>query len=265
MIGALLGSLATAGASLFNQNKQENLQREFAQNALQWKAKDAEAAGISKIFAMGAPTVSYAPVSTGGAFDFTNLGNALDKRMGQGGPGSTTTGKINGLNAEMAAAQLDGVKTDNLIKKANLASTIAKATQPGAQGVVDRDVTTGPDGVTMKREIAPASLNQPHRSYGVAPEVDLYRTNMGYAPQIPKDLQEAFESDMLGRWQWNYRNRIAPFFDPSKGTYPDDGPPGGYWFYNPALGVYQERFDKPTTPEAIRMRLRDEYFRKFRR
>jgi len=243
----MLGSLISAGASLFGgflgnkqADKQAALQKEFAQHGISWKAKDAERAGISKLYAIGAPSVSYSPVSTGslgaGIADAgSKIGAAIDS---QTGPGGTTTGKLSGITAAIAAEQLRGVKLDNDIKSTKLASTIALATQPGAQGPVDRDVTMGPEGYKTKKEVAPASSdpNTPHVSYGADPEVALFRTSTGLSPQFPPNLQEAFESDMLGRWQWNLRNRIMPTYGARMAV--QGAPDGSYWTYDPLMAEY---------------------------
>lgn len=237
MLGSILSTAANIGMGLFNANKQEKLQKEFAQNAIQWKAADAEKAGISKIFAMGAPTVSYSPTSVGA--DFSNLGNALDKRMGQGGPGSTTTGKLTGAAAAISAAQLDGLRLDNDIKRAELQSKLNIAGQPGAGGVLDRGVTQGPGGVTMKKELAPSSPDTPQRSYGVSPEVDIYKTHSGYAPTPPKDLAEVHENNAIMRYQWMYRNQLLPFYSDEYKSVPYPAPSGSYWHFNPLHGEYR--------------------------
>jgi len=187
---------------------------------------------------MGAPTHSFNPVSVG---PDPGLGPAIDKAMGQGGAQSTTTGKVSGITSSIAAAQLDGLKLDNDIKRAELASKLAVGTQPGAGGMLDRDVVTGPEGYKLKKETSPASPTAPQRSFGVSPEVDLYRTHSGYAPQVPQQLQEAFENDALGRWQWNIRNRLQPTWDmEAYGSPPGRAKPGHYWMYNPLLGQYVE-------------------------
>lgn len=238
-----IGSVAGGFMAANNAKKQMAMQREFAQNQLQWKAADAEKAGISKIFAMGAPTTSYAPVSVGdyGLADAgKSIGAGINNIAGQGGASSTTTAKVSGITAAIQQAQLDGLKIDNDIKRTELASKIAIATQPGAGGTLDRDVIQTPEGLKLKKEQAPAGY-LPQKSFGVSPEVDLYRTHSGYAPQIPQQLQEAFENDALGRWQWNIRNRIQPMWDMDLyGSPPRHAPPGKYWMYNPIIGQYVE-------------------------
>lgn len=56
--------------SMNNQNKlaerQENLQREFAQNSIQWRTADAKKAGIHPVVALGSQGISYNPSYVGG-------------------------------------------------------------------------------------------------------------------------------------------------------------------------------------------------------
>lgn len=55
----------TNAAMLADKQKDRDLQQTFAQQGIQWKAKDALAAGIHPLYAMGANTVSYAPSTVG--------------------------------------------------------------------------------------------------------------------------------------------------------------------------------------------------------
>ncbi|UDN67691.1 DNA pilot protein [robinz microvirus RP_95] len=223
-----------------NQAKhQERVQREFAQNSIQWRAADAEKAGISKVFAMGAPTVSYSPQSVGD-YGISDAGKAIAQAIpGQGGPGSTTGGKLTGLGSEIQQAQLDGLRIDNDIKRAELASKISIATQPGTAHMLDRDVIQGPEGLKLQKQQEPAGYGSGNKSFGVSPEVSMYRTKEGFAPQIPQQLQEAFESDALSRWQWNIRNKILPYMSmDAYGTPPHEASPNRYWVYDPVMGQY---------------------------
>lgn len=89
-----LGSAANAGLNFIGgmmnresnrqhneaQNKQAELNRkmqiDFAQHGIKWKVDDARDAGIHPLYALGAQTTSFSPVSVGGAPD-TSLGNAM--------------------------------------------------------------------------------------------------------------------------------------------------------------------------------------------
>lgn len=72
----MIGDLISAGASLLggwlgqksqDKNAERNikLQKDFAQKGIQWKAADALKAGIHPLYAMGAQTNAFAPVSVG--------------------------------------------------------------------------------------------------------------------------------------------------------------------------------------------------------
>lgn len=90
----MIGDIISAGANLVGgflnrqsadrhneaQIRQAELNRQmqldFAQQGIRWKVDDAKAAGIHPLYALGANTVSYSPVSLGGGSD-SSLGNAM--------------------------------------------------------------------------------------------------------------------------------------------------------------------------------------------
>lgn len=247
MLPAILSAVGSiAGGILGNkaQKRQENLQREFAQNSLQWKAADAEKAGISKVFAMGAPTQSYSPASVGGDFNFMgeagqNIGRAME--AGQSNPQTA-------LSRTAQTIQVEGMQLDNDIKRANLTSIMRTNSQPGTPpGIPSPNTVDFIPGqshnqgeMNVSTKIDTASRTDPSATPGVTPEVMLTRTNTGgYSPALPPALQEAYESmGVLPTWQWNARNIIRPFFDHS--TRPKDLPakPGFDLVYNPLYGEY---------------------------
>lgn len=70
---SLIPAALSAVGGLFSGNredaradKNDALQREFAQSGIQWKVADAKKAGIHPLAALGAQTHSYSPVSVGG-------------------------------------------------------------------------------------------------------------------------------------------------------------------------------------------------------
>lgn len=243
MLGNIISAAASIGGGLLQANnakKQMAMQKEFAQNQLQWKAADAEKAGISKYFAMGAPTASYSPVSVGD-YGLGAAGQAIASGIpGQGGKGSTTAGKISGISSEIAAAQLDGLRIDNDIKRAELASKIAIATQPGAGGSLDTDVVSGPEGLKLKKEVSPSGY-QPQKTFGVSPEVDWYRTKFGYEPVPPQQLSEVHENNAIMRWAWMLRNYVMPFYSDDYATWGRAPAQGHYWSYIPGRGYVETR------------------------
>lgn len=78
-IGQMIGATLGAGASIYGawkNNKTQkstndqniNLQREFAQNSIQWRVNDAKKAGIHPLYAIGANGVSFTPSSVNSSF-----------------------------------------------------------------------------------------------------------------------------------------------------------------------------------------------------
>lgn len=99
-VGSLLGGATGRGGggdiaaqqqfSMQQLQMQQAFQREVAQNQIQWKVNDANAAGISPLVALGAPTFNPAGMSLpavdygsgGRGADFSQIGSGL-ARMGQ--------------------------------------------------------------------------------------------------------------------------------------------------------------------------------------
>lgn len=86
-IGAV-GSLIGGGISANNANNlaglNYNAQKEFAQNGIRWRVEDAKAAGIHPLYALGASTASFSPVSGyGGDFGISEaartFGQGIDR------------------------------------------------------------------------------------------------------------------------------------------------------------------------------------------
>lgn len=220
------------------------LQKQFAQEGIQWRAADAEKAGISKLYALGANTTSFSPVSVGGSSVPSaisaagqNLGRAADALVSPQGRAST-------LATEIASTQLEGLKIDNDIKRSELLSRMVTRGQPGQPPAIFNDETTpivagqGDAKIKLQRTLAPAG-NEPNRSFGVNPEVDMWRTKHGYAPEVPQELGEAHESQPLAAAQWFMRNKIMPSLSDAWKTYPHEPPEGMRWKFNPLFGEYE--------------------------
>ena len=113
-------------------NAQQNiqLQKEFAQQGIRWKVDDARAAGIHPLYALGAQTHSFSPVSVGAVAD-TSLGNSIASAGQDISRGINATRTIEERAAAQAttALQLEGLKLDNEIKKTQVASSLQRLTQ----------------------------------------------------------------------------------------------------------------------------------------
>lgn len=135
-IGGLLGNKEKGRdreAQMAMANQNIALQKDFAQQGIRWKVADARAAGLHPLAALGANTMSFSPVSI--ASDPSSpMGDAL-KSMGSDISRAQRAGSTKGeqlVSSEVTKLQLEGMKLDNDIKKAKLASDVQKVTSAGA-------------------------------------------------------------------------------------------------------------------------------------
>lgn len=126
------GVLGYSGQKEANEVARENAERniayqkEFAQSGIQWKVKDAEAAGIHPLYALGANTTAFSPVSVGYTSPMSALGD-MAKDMGQDlsrAVNATRTGEQRDDAFQKTAATLTLKNMD--LKNELLASQIAK-------------------------------------------------------------------------------------------------------------------------------------------
>lgn len=151
-------------------------------------------------------------------------------------------GRAGALAVELAQAQLDGVKLDNEAKQQAIQSKMNLINQPGTPpAIMDTESTPvlpgQPVGVELKKEMAPAGY-VPQKSFGVSPEIDMWRTKHGYAPEVPQELGEAHESQPLAAAQWFLRNKIMPTAGDEYATHPYKAPTGYEWRFSPIMGQY---------------------------
>lgn len=128
-IGKLIGGKQDADAAAKLQAQNIANQKEFAQNAIQWKVADAKAAGVHPLFGLGASTGSFTPVSS----PATDMAGALGE-MGQGigrAAGALASGDERKLMLEAARLDVENKKINNDIGKVELASKMQRLSQPG--------------------------------------------------------------------------------------------------------------------------------------
>lgn len=142
----MLGELIKAGGSLLGglfgkkstdkANEQNiKLQREFAQNGVQWKVADARKAGISPLAALGASTASFSPSvvgDTGMANSLSDMGQDIGRAVNATATNDTRNAA---MQATLAQETLKGLRLDNegkAIQNAALASATVRNAQVGA-------------------------------------------------------------------------------------------------------------------------------------
>lgn len=79
IIGGIMGRDAAKDAAeqnRLNAERQYEMQKEFAQTGIRWKVNDAKLAGIHPVYALGAPTTSFSPISMSADAD-TSMASAF--------------------------------------------------------------------------------------------------------------------------------------------------------------------------------------------
>lgn len=240
MLGPILGAVGGIASAILGDKqakRQEANQREFAQQGIRWKVADAKAAGIHPLYALGANTATYSPVTVGTdlASVGQNLGRAMDATR-------TGTERIDAYSKTVQELQLKRMGLENEL----LASQIANIRQaggnppfPGATTLIEGQAQSGPvsDGPLKRTGMSPA---QPQSESGAISDVGYARTKTGFAPVPSKDVKERIEDNLIQEVMWSLRNNVLPSLGSNQSPPPVKLPDGTTWWFNPARQEYQK-------------------------
>lgn len=153
---ALIGGGATIlGGALSNRSaksqaaQQEALQREFAQNSIQWKTADAKAAGLHPLYAMGSVPTPYSPTTYSDSMGpaLASAGQSIARGYAANQAQQNTDRQYNKsvsdsnfmrkmaqdqmiLNQQRLQAEITGQNMDNTLRQMEISAT-ARALQNG--------------------------------------------------------------------------------------------------------------------------------------
>lgn len=249
LIGAGISAAGSLiGGSMKNDSAekiaQQNIamQREFAQNGVQWKVADARKAGISPLAALGANTSTFSNVVGGEGMGDSiadasqDIGRAVAATKGSKDREGMVENKANELKLKNMDLQnqLLGAQIAKLTAPAHVGPPMPTATNPS---FIDGQGNTPSLGIVKMKpsEINPGSPDNLGAEPGVGPDVNWARTaDGGYAPQPSMDAMKRQSNDTLGMIGWNLRNRLSPSLSRSLGVPPPDYllPKGKVWEYN---------------------------------
>lgn len=135
MWGELAAAAGNIIGGLFGQNaadKQMDMQKEFAQKGIRWRVNDAQKAGIHPLYALGANTTSYSPVSVGG--DLASGISAAGENIGRAvSAGMTPANRYEQLVQALTVKRL-GLENDKLASEIRLVNQAGNP--PGVPSVV---------------------------------------------------------------------------------------------------------------------------------
>lgn len=122
--GTLLGGAQDRSATAQANQLNYEAQKEFAQNAIRWKADDARAAGISPLVAMGAPSTQFGASYVSKPNSWAQAGQDLSRAV------TAKTSSAERLNERMLLTQIEGQEIENAIKRSQLVKMSAPHVPP---------------------------------------------------------------------------------------------------------------------------------------
>jgi len=257
MLGNIIGGLIGAGASLFGgQNAQKSqeriaqqnieMQKQFAQEGVRWKVEDAKAAGVHPLFALGASTHSFSPVSVGSpeGAGIASAGQFLGRAIAAT---DTAGGRVSNV---MEGLQLERAGLENELLRSQIARVNQGVgpPQPTAnRWLVDGQLQEMPglvvqQGMGGRRGGGGIGVSEPGYTYtepGAVPDVGFARTPTGYAPVPSEAAQERMEDMWPAQLAWMLRNHLLPTAGFQTARPPQELLPEGHmWMFNPFRQEY---------------------------
>lgn len=255
-----LGSLVSAGLSFMGGNKAQKtqnemaerniaLQKQFAQEGIQWKVADAKAAGIHPLYALGAQTHSFAPVSVGDSLSsaWANAGQDIGRAINATANGSqrldAITKAAQGLALEKAGLENELLRSQ--IRRNNSAGT-PPPSAAGAQWAIDGQGSTQLPGMAIQynpHEVTGGDPARPHAELGAIPDLGYSNTAPGYYWPVPSaDVKKRIEDNLPAELAHAVRTIVGPAFGYNMQPPPTMRPrPGEMVRFHPFYGYYLGR------------------------
>lgn len=261
MLGAIIGAGASLLGGLLGKQSQDNandvarenaanniaMQREFAQNGIQWKVADAKKAGIHPLYAMGAQGASFSPVTI--TQDASNpMGNAI-ANAGQDVSRAVhatrnAPDRVDAVQSTANALTLQKMDLENQL----LASQVRKSNMVGPPMPINQRYLVEGQGQTaggalvkdqpLKRNAADPLV--PSMEAGSVTDTGHLRTSGGQFPVPSDDAKQRIEDNFYQETMHFIRNNLMPMISPAFNNPPPTGlKPGMAWVYDPIYGYKQ--------------------------
>lgn len=258
-LGSYLGAQSQADAAQANAANNIALQKQFAKNAIQWRVADAEKAGIHPLYALGASTTSFSPVSVGSsgadplAASLSSMGQDLTRAAAANRSTDDRMAALSKLGTEQQIRanelKLSNMELQNTILAKKVQDLIGASTPPGAPGAADNYLIPGQGSTSGIKpdalKVAPAG-GAPSGEAGAITDIGWARTSTGWAPVPSKDVKERIEDQAIPEFMWALRNNILPSFGINQVPPPTKPPEGKEWRWNWLRQEYQ-LFDKSSS------------------
>lgn len=207
--GALSGvsSYLNANAAKAASKKDYKRAKEFAQNSIQWRVQDANAAGVHPLFALGAPTMSYAGSSVGvdpvGAALGDMGANISRAALALDAPADKVNTAIQALAIERGQLENDKLRAELMLMK-------QPGTPPGVAVLGGKGDRLGSGSVVSRDAVGNA--------FPIPPGMD----SQTFADNFGDTAQEGFGAGRLAVSAGGYLSQGVPF-DQSWASYLPNG------------------------------------------
>lgn len=214
-VGSLLGGALGMSSSNSAAKKNAAMQREFAQNGIQWKVADAKKAGIHPLYALGAQTMTPTPSYIGD----NSMGNAISQAtqsMGQGLTRSkmaTLDSQTRSIALNLSQEQLKNAKIKNEMDTLALLSErrrLAANNNPPMPNVLPSNQQTKV--VPLQRTSSPSPDKQFQEAGNIA-STGFAVTPKGLTPVPSNDVKQRIEDQIIPEMIWAAQNYVQPNFN----------------------------------------------------
>lgn len=237
IFGGLLGSSSqkrTNAANLANAQLDRDYQKEFAQQGIQWRVKDAQDAGIHPLYSLGASIPTFSPVSTnltaptGLARGVSSAGQDISRAVA-----ATSSETQRYTSARMADLAIQRGQLENELLRLQIrrqASQIGPAF-PVPSASAGLTIPGQGDSSRIKDLAQERTTPHPdamHSEPGAIVDVGWAKTaGGGYAPVPSENVKERIEDQIGPEMAWMLRN-----YGPKKTPPPFKPPPGMSWKFS---------------------------------
>lgn len=222
-------NLIGAGIGMDNASKNMEMQKQFAQKGIRWKVADAQAAGIHPLYALGAQTHSFQPVSAGDTLgSLSNMGQDISRAV------EATRTAPEKQDHTLRMLQLERADLENQLLRSQIAQNALASRTPAMAMAGDPYLMSGQasSGLIkespMKRTLS--SPTNPAQEPGAIPGVGWEKTESGGLSPVPSaDVKQRIEDMLIPELMWSARQLLAPNF--GGGTRPPTSllKPGFVW------------------------------------
>lgn len=251
----------TMAANLAINQQNIDLQREFAQHGISWRAADARAAGLAPSAALGASGATFSPVASVGGGSVSSPGSVFQPNTAMG---SALGAMGQDISRALMATSRQGQRDQAMMNASNaltlenkslqnelLKSQIARSRQaqigPALPTAAQRWGISGQGAwpsspITEKFERVPPDPSSPALEHGSVADIRLPTTVGGGKAAVPsKDVAESIEDNLIQQIMWTFRNNLLPTFGLNQAdmSHIPTPKPGQKWMYHPFWQEYR--------------------------